>query len=445
VPDSFVHDLGRFDLAAYEAEVRRYGLLAIGKDSPAVRQIQSFARRAERLVSDRQRSGATILAEGLGHESTPDCADDIQPGNGTTNSVAVVAAYFFVCQHHNLSDATRLYDHYASIPLLRHLLQLDTKVPLAEKRARVWSVFQDVLAAQVSFEHAAIAGRLPAPTRDFSPEVARQRIAYLEATHRAVPVDCRVQLACPPAGDHEPDLRVIVGELGQPAVVRRLLVFPQTTCHDEVAFIRLVQLAECLFWGSLIYVARALRELADDNMAAALSAVRTATEFANPLVKVFRAVRTMPPDHFLGFRHTTDHASAIQSLSWQLLDAHMYGVLPEKAAVLMGIPSIQPDIESLARADFAPLVPTVNAAAADGTELRAATIALDQALRAWRTFHEKQLAGRSAPAYVPAGVPGTGGTAGYQYLAAQRPPRLSRLAGAARVVTPASGQADRAS
>jgi tryptophan 2,3-dioxygenase len=280
----------------------------------------------------------------------------------------------------------------------------------------------------MAFEGMALSEALPYETREFSPEVALQRLERLAELQRAVPADFRI--AAPQhAPTHAAELRSIIEEHGEAEVIRRLLVFPQTTYHDEVAFIRLIQLAECLFWGALLHVRDALQAINVNHLDVAVLRIRQASDFASPLIMVFRAVRTMPPAHFLSFRHTTDHASAIQSLSWQLLDAHMYGVLPEKKDILSGIKMARKDIDELMRPGFRPLVAAASGLgnSDEALELQVATVELDHGLRAWRKFHEKQLAGRSNPSYLPAGALGTGGTSGYQYLAAQKPPRMKLM------------------
>ena len=426
--DELTGDPTGFDLVAYERAARRYGRAGLANDTVLVEKIESLtAAVTAALGGDRFVEDEDLFTdfEDLAWDDAGDTDYVCDSGSGgkLRKSTAETIAHFLMSQRQILSDAQPLYEDYASIPLLRHLLQVDRHVPLDCKRAQIWSIFQQVLNAQTAFENMALAGLLPHETQEFSPKVALDRLERLAEVEQAIPADFRTTAPRSAPADCR-DLRVIIEEYGEAEIVRRLLVFPQTTCHDEIAFIRLIQLAECLFWGAFLHVQKALWAIRRSQFDAALLRIRQASEFAFPLVTVFWAVRTMPPAHFLSFRHTTDHASAIQSLSWQLLDAHMYGVLPEKEAILRRIKRVGDNIDRMQHPGFIPLVLAVGTVGNEMPELNAATVELDHGLRAWRKFHEKQLAGRSDPSYLPAGAPGTGGTSGYQYLAVQKPPRI---------------------
>jgi tryptophan 2,3-dioxygenase len=428
VLDELTEDPAAFDLAAYERAVQRYGRASLTGDTVLIEKIESLtaaviaALGGDRFVEDED---LFTDSEDSAWDDAGDTDHAYDSGSGVKlrKSTAEAIAHFLMSQRQILSDAQPLYENYASIPLLRHLLQVDRRVPIDRKRAQIWSIYQQVLNAQMTFERRALAGLLPHETQEFSPEVALDRLKRLAEVQQAIPPEFRTSATQAAPADCW-DLRVIVEEYGEAEIVRRLLVFPQTTCHDEVAFIRLIQLAECLFWGAFLHIQKAQWAIRRNQFDAALLRIRQASEFASPLVTVFRAVRTMPPAHFLSFRHATDHASAIQSLSWQLLDAHMYGVLPEKEAILRGIKRVGDNIKRMQQPGFIPLVLAVSALGNAMPELNAATVELDHGLRAWRKFHEKQLAGSSDPPYLPAGALGTGGTSGYQYLAIQKPPRM---------------------
>jgi len=432
VLDELNRDLAGFDLVAYEQAVQRCGrarLPDLASDAVLVEKIKLLTASVTALLGgDRFVDDEDLFADfedtAADDAASADYVCDGGSGIRLRKSTAETMAHFLMSQRQILSDPQPRYEPYASVPLLRHLLQVDRHVPLDRKRAQIWSIFQQVLHAQAAFERLALAGLLPYETQEFSPDVARDRLERLDELEQAIPVDFRAPAAPPSPADCR-DLRILIEEHGEPAIIRRLLVFPQTTYHDEVAFIRLIQLAECLFWGAFLQVQRAIWAIKASQFDAALLRIRQASEFAAPLVTVFRAVMTMPPAHFLSFRHTTNHASAIQSLSWQLLDAHMYGVLPEKEPILRKIKRVEDNIDRMQHPGFIPLVLAVGAVGDEMPELNAATVELDHGLRAWRKFHEKQLAGRSNPSYLPAGEPGTGGTSGYQYLAVQKPPRMT--------------------
>ena len=408
----FLEDLAQFEFVAYEQAVRVFGRTDLPRESPLVTQIHELARHAKAALDDDRTTSSTITDM------------DALERHAHLRHTVTVMYLFLEAQSFVLREPKPRYEQYASIPLLRRVLQVYERTTLEAKKQQIWTSFQRILDDSAEFERSALNGEIPCPTREFDPGVAVQRIRQLENIRQAVPEN--FAFAGSPSSRPETDLRKIVEGYGDQGIIERLLVFPQTTYHDETSFIRLIQLAECLFWGSLIHVQRALNAISLGALEVAILRVREASEFASPLVRVFQAVSVMPPAHFLSFRQATDQASAIQSLGWQLLDAHVYGVLPEKLPVLMNIPEVSENISRLRNSGFTPLLPAVaragQTAAADA--LRSATVELEHQLRAWRKFHEKRLAGRSDPSYLPPGALGTGGTSGYEYLASQHPPRL---------------------
>lgn len=396
--DSFFDDLSLFDVALYEQVVRRAGRATLRADPAVVAQAQKLAADASMLrsswaVSKDRRLIRTIEA----------------------------ARLFFTAQSYILTHDKPRYEPYASVALLRYLLQATSHQPLHTTRRCIWRTFQHLLRAQMEFEMQSLSGLLPYSTEQFSSEVSRERLARLAEIQPLIPR--KFSMVSLHIRRDEGDFKAIVED--DDGIIDRLLVFPQTTCHDETAFIRSIQLAECLFWGTLIHVQRALVALSLDQLSDGAQLLRTASEFAAPLVKVFHAVRAMPPEHFLGFREATGDASAIQSESWQLLDAHVYGVLPEKAPILANIPEVR-HVLRLSNPNFVPLITAVGKAAysAPDSPLVETAVELDHRLRGWRKFHERQLAGQSDPGYLPPEARGTGGTSGYGYLAAQKPPRF---------------------
>lgn len=399
--------LDTFDLTGYTDRAHREGRDALRGDGALVDQIRTLAQATAAVRKDADRLG-----------------------RGARRAVET-AGLFLDAQDYLLTHDKPRYEPYASVGLLRHLLRVDGNTASSAERAHIWLVVRRILEAQLEFELAALAGISDLGKRDFSPEVARNRYLVLAKMRDLIPgrPGGRVvgsRWLTMPVGDHT--LSQVARDRSGTAAIERLLLFPQTTCHDEVAFLSQIQLGECLFWGALLCVRQALAAVAAGDPATATAHVRAAAQFADPLIRIFHSVRVMPPEHFLGFREQTGNASAVQCESWQMLDAHLYGVLPEKVAALQDTPEVR-HVLSLDRPDFVPLVRLV-ADLGETPEERALLdqiVTLDQRVRAWRAFHTRQLAGRQNPGYLPENANGSGGTAGFPYLASHRPPRASGM------------------
>ncbi|MET8122535.1 hypothetical protein [Micromonospora sp. NPDC005291] len=399
--------LDTFDLTDYTDRSHRQGRDALRGDAVLVDQIRALTDATAAVRKDAER---------------------LSPG---TRHAAETAGLFLDAQEYLLTHDKPRYEQYASVGLLRHLLRVDGNTASRAERAHIWLVFRRILEAQLEFELAALAGISDLDKREFSPEVARNRYLILAEMRELVPgrLGGRVvgsRWLTMPSGDRT--LRQVARDRSGTAAIERLLLFPQTTCYDEVAFLSQIQLGECLFWGALLCVRQALAAVAAGRLASATGHVRAAAQFAHPLIKIFQSVRAMPPAHFHSFREQTGNASAVQCESWQMLDAHLYGVLPEKVEALDSTPEVR-HVLTLDRPGFVPLVQVVAGLGETPEELllRDEIITLDQRVRAWRAFHTRQLAGRQNPGYLPEDACGSGGTAGFPYLAAQRPPRASGM------------------
>lgn len=414
----FLASLSAFDLLAYEEKVGRFGRARLRDDRTLVSQIVTLSAVATMLHDNRSVSNDRSLY-----------------------ATVEAARHFLSAQEYVLTQDKPRYEPYATIRLLRHVLEVDSHQPLSVTQRKIWAIFHRILLRQIDFEIKALSGTLDPEREQFEFAVSRARLKELAAAQARIPRRFGI-IAVPDFIEDLGDLWEIGGDRFGAAIVDRLLVFPQTTCHDEVAFISLIQAAECLFWGTLIFVQRALAAINVGRLAEAVRLVGAATEFAAPLIKVFHCVKTMPPDHFLGFREATGDASAVQCQSWQMLDAHVYGVLPVKAPVLEGIPEVR-HVLAFSSPHFVPLIQVAGQLGDSEieTELTEAIIGLDNWLRAWRKFHENQLAGRTDPGYLPRDALGTGRTSGYGYLAAQQPPRAARISPERRT---GSGSASRA-
>lgn len=387
--------LNDFDTADYTRRVTAVGIQRVATDRRTVTQVTALAAAA---AEHRSRWGC-LYGERVA-------------------TVVDLADAFLGSQAYLLTHERPRYEAYAAVPVLRQVLGVDRGTRPVD-RARIWAVFREMLDALVDTERQALSGGTH--RAQFDPDVARDRLQALGELRGRIPVEFRTPPDRAPAA--LASLERIAADRTGTRAVRQLVALPQTGFHDEISFLRLIQLAECLFHGALVYVRHALAGLWIGRVARAAALVRTAAEFATPLVTVFHAVRVMPPAHFLAFRPATGDASAVQSVSWQALDAHVYGLHPDKVPVLSSIPEVRPLLD-LADPAFVPL--TRAAEISDGLRTRRAGASadlteavdlLDRRLRAWTSFHERQLAARRDPGYLPPGEPGTGGTRGQPYLA----------------------------
>jgi tryptophan 2,3-dioxygenase len=336
-----------------------------------------------------------------------------------------IARLFLEAQNYVLTAEKPRYEPYTATPILQHILGVNGELPLGAVQYRTWVAFRQLVDHQHDFELRSLAAKR-SPKKDFSVDVSRLRVRALTEVSALIPLPYRWFARRKPTTASK--LGAIAKDSSGATSVARLLIFPQTTCHDEVAFLRLISMAECLFWGTLSCVRSALASFREGALHQALSFVEAGIEFASPLIKIFHAVRTIPQEHFWAFREATGDASAVQSQSWQLLDSYMYGVLPEKVAVLATIPEVR-HVLVLQDSRFLPLVYVCQQLGESKIEmaLRDRIVNLDQRIRAWRKYHEKQLAGQTHPEYVPKGALASGKTTGYRYLAAQQPARAARL------------------
>ncbi|MFE9686741.1 hypothetical protein [Streptomyces sp. NPDC006285] len=404
--------LAKFDVLAYGGEAHRVGRQELARDESIKDTISSLSA----LAADVSNTGSVEI-------------------DRPTYNLIEVSRLFLEAQDYIMAQEKPRYEPYAAALVLRHILGIDGSHDLAVTRRKIWSVFEQKVKEQIAFDSAAIAGTADQEKVGFCPQVARARCEILQTVRQIIPV--RTELRVCPSRPVDRSLLDVAGESTGTSAVRSLLVFPQTSCHDEVSFLHAIHMSECLFWGSLLFVQRTLAALHSGQIALALPLVIMASEFAAPLVKLFHSVRKMPPEHFLGFRDATGEASAVQSLSWQLLDAHMYGVIPEKTEALSAAPELR-RVLLLATPSFVPLVEMMQHLGGSAAEeaVHERVVELDHHLRGWRKFHEKQLAGRKDPGYLPPDAPGTGGTAGYGYLASQTLPPALRFDGCTQATPP---------
>lgn len=118
--------------------------------------------------------------------------------------------------------------------------------------------------------------------------------------------------------------------------------------------------------------------------------------------------RTMPVEHFQGFREATGDASAVQAFPTQLLHIHLLGVHPEKTGALAEATE-NAYVLMHQNPDFEPLRELLRRVPAGepGRRVLDAAHRLDQELFAWRKIHYGV-----ALRYLPTEATGSGGTLG---------------------------------
>src|SRR5690606_30849541 len=94
---------------------------------------------------------------------------------------------------------------------------------------------------------------------------------------------------------------------------------PQTKEHDEYLFLRTIHISEVCFWGILTSILSSMESIKNKDFDSAKSHLQTGVAFADILVPLFQAFKTMSPEHFTNFRDATGNASAIQSRTYQLV------------------------------------------------------------------------------------------------------------------------------
>jgi len=209
---------------------------------------------------------------------------------------------------------------------------------------------------------------------------------------------------------------------GRANILEYLINLPQTAMHEENAFLRVIHMTEATTWGMVARVMSAIEWLKTGRWSQAAGCLRRAGQLAQAQLDALLVLRrTMSVEHFLGFRAATGDASAVQTLSGQLLHIHLVGVHPRKIAAMAQVPEnayllmhVNPAFEPLRRA-----LEHVPESAPGGPDVLAAARHLDDVLFHWRRTH-LGLAHR----YLPKDMPGSGGTSGAPYLQAFYQDRL---------------------
>jgi tryptophan 2,3-dioxygenase len=188
---------------------------------------------------------------------------------------------------------------------------------------------------------------------------------------------------------------------------------PLTQNHDEVVFIRVLHASELCFYGIRLCLTVAIEAIKARQMIVASRELKDAASIARLLHKVLQVLLTMPVEHFAQFRDLTGKASAIQSMSYHLMDIFLRGVNTEKAEHFKAVEQLKPLLR-YAHPKFMSLRTCLDYLAemsSEWSDVYAAARELDTHLLTWRGLHLG-----FAKRYIPFGQGGTGGTTGASYL-----------------------------
>jgi tryptophan 2,3-dioxygenase len=184
-----------------------------------------------------------------------------------------------------------------------------------------------------------------------------------------------------------------------------LSLLPTTRLHDEQMFVRCIQIFEMLYRQIYRCLVRASAAMQVRDVARACAELADATGRLDMSPVLYRVVTTMPRSSFAIIREFTNGRSAIQSRSYRQIDLVCAPRRPSPAAdKLPAVEVVSPTLQDT----FFAIAGRLDAADLD--RLAAQMRALDAAWRAMKRTHwgiTLKIIGR---------VPGTGGTAGADYL-----------------------------
>lgn len=318
-------------------------------------------------------------------------------------------------EHFILNNPVPRYPAYTNVRVLTWALKTNRRQPLDAVWSHCRQMIRLLLKDLISFEVWSLAGAERWQQRNCKAEVVRERISLLQEVH-AQAAGRTGEFFHHYVGEPPEDWFTLALEESREAAVLHLTTLPQTSQHDEVLFLRTIHISECIFWGILTATYAAVEDLKRGLTNSAVICLREATTFAELLMPLFQAFKTMPPEHFAEFRDATGEASAIQSRTYQLMQIFTQGLDEKKMKNLADTPEIS-DLLLYAHPAFVHLRSSLNkieeGRVSGWQEAKAQSEALDRALYAWRCLHLG-----IARNYLPPAVAGTGGSSGAPYLAA---------------------------
>lgn len=317
------------------------------------------------------------------------------------------------------------YASYANLRVLSWAIGTEPDRTVAQVEAGAWSVIRLKLSAWCRYEVASIAGWQRWNPSTYGTDHLGERVRLIaelleslggEDTHE--PLDGRVPVTFD-----------AIAAAGPGLAVEHLTVLPQTTDHEEVAFLHCIHISECGFWGMLVNTIAAVECLGVGDYDGAADHLRRGARFGEVTDVAMRALVTMPPQAFLRFGGLTGTSSGIQSRPYQLLQLHLFGPRPREAA-LAEIAEVADLSTPRAAAGLVSLRQALTHLGSNTPEqVVEAARALDQAALRWRSRHKA-----AGDRYLPDTV--VGGAEGRAYLGHHYRDRL--LPASERAAMPAS-------
>ena len=390
--DSMVYkSLQSFDLTEYVIAARRYGRRKL---KPGIRL------QAAVLYEEISRNSASNVTNSVDETALLEFAQSV-----------LFAEWYF----HN--NTVPRYVSYTNLHVLEWVLRSETQNPLVSNDlTATYSAIKCLLLDLRNFEERSLAKKDPGRSKKLSEQDVERRvdlISDLLVDNHQLASDETEYLA----GDEAPDdWESYLSDSTRTMALRHLTCFPQTNFHDEVLFLRMVHMCECVFRGVGATTAQATESITAGHFARALARLTEAVTLAELLLPLFRILKTMPPEHFLDFRVATGNASAVQSRAYQLMEIRVEGFRNEKSDVLRESAELS-DLLSPENRNALGLKPAMRqsepavGSRVEWAALVDATQALDKALYSWRALHLGV-----ARNYLPTDIEGTGGTSGVSYL-----------------------------
>lgn len=307
------------------------------------------------------------------------------------------------------------YPAYTNVKMLNWVLGTHQRKSLTEIWEQCWSVINLLAQDLTSFEICSLAGIEKWQQNNYGIDICRERIQALQELKAFFPQQHTYPVSYVASANIPSDWWEYLSENRKALALIQLTAFPQTTEHDEFLFLRTIHISESCFWGILTSVIAAMESIKAKNFGKAARCLEEAARFAEVLVPLFQAFKTMPPDNFTEFRDATGNASAIQSRTYQLVQIFTQGFDERKAESLLKNPEVA-DLLHYRHSNFRSLRNLLQGIAQNSNEdielIFKWAEDLDKALYAWRCLHLG-----IARAYLPPQIEGTGGTHGAPYLA----------------------------
>lgn len=291
-------------------------------------------------------------------------------------------------------ESRQAYDSYAEyvgtegLQAARHSLRLETA---AAATAVVVALLQDLL----SYER----GATDVP--DLPNDLRARRVRAIGAALTSMEPSS--------AGESVPDTRLI-------AQAVHLAGGPITSEHDEVLFVRILQVFEVVFGTVVDLCLEARRQIEVVDPKAGAGSLASAADLMHRAFGALRVLATIRKESFGVIRQRTSAASGLQSVSFKRVELICAAQSKER---LLSAGYTDPVIAALARADEPTIESVIRRRRAIGDRRLVASLrALDREWLRWKRAHW------STAARVIGEQPGTGGTEGATYLRAHVPTPL---------------------